>query len=1321
MDHLHVEIDEAARHDVEHQLQRLHATGRYFTDWVESDGPLSAYLLDHFFPHAQPARYHAANLTLDAQAEHVTLALRPVIESPDGLPLPPGFSLAMIGTWPRRVAHPVLRIRRLHEMADTPGRPFERQVEAVVFQHEARAAARQRPQPGRNLLSGALAAELPLISSQTRERLGEWRDFLAWKRRLVNARSIGVRYLALDWQEPAPAEPRLRLQVQAPDAATLAQVRSSLQREDLVLLPLEASSDAWTLQPADTGAGRGKRRPPVRVGRLQPGRDEPRPVPAQGTPGAEDARPAGVQAEWIVALDDEDLDALQRPPRSGQASPQAQDELREKRIASWPRTGFLSISQAGDLGLIARHERTLKELAEQGGCAPYLSSWLFDVAQARPGPGPSASRPGTSGSTPLNPAQREAVSKMLTAPDLFLLQGPPGTGKTTVIAEAITRFVARGETVLLSSQAHTAVDNALGRLAGSTAVRAIRLGREDRITDEGRDFVGARSLARYYRALSEHSRERLARWDNPRQEHERLVHWLERADLLDHDGARLARQLDAQVQQAQSLAQDLERARALLQAERQARADAAEREHALAALQAELLAPGRSGRPAVLDAAVQPQAEAFAQAMLATARAGARLSVRVDEWRDLPSQRAALLWLLLADLARLTRAGAELHQQAVRLQAGSDTPDALDPQTRQRLQALEAEIEALQVQLDDSDEPALIARLRQCRRERTQLREGQGRGDPASAGPGEVFADPAPWSLPGPDRRDFGQRLQQALAPILQALSSASAAQARLLAQVQAQQQALAATRPAGEPDEQPLRRAEQAWRGACQAETALRLRQIELHERIAPLLDEAPMGRRPLGDDEAAPDDLAALQTERLRHREGCDALARRLAHERQQRELWTPLHQAWQQDLDAQVRAADLPGGCPDWEHLQAEWPGLCNVVALTCNENPRTLEEAGHTAFDVALIDEVSKATPLEMLMPMMRSRRSVLVGDHRQLPPLFQEGQEAVDFQTAADEAEDGTQAEASALTPDNLRRFERMVTASLFKEHFEQADPSLRERLTVQFRMHPQIMALVNSFYENQLACGLTDPDTQRAHGLTITGANDEPLIQPDEHVLWIDTSHGTDGQPACEDLDNGGRPLRTNRLEARLIAQLLQRLDQAAVQAGHDARRPLTVGIVSFYAAQLRCIRQQIDAVRPPSGWQAIAVDLNTVIRYQGQERDVVLVSLVRNDGRGPEVRRSRRANVARYEFINVAMSRARSLLVVLGACAMLESREVELPHMDRPGRQVRRIYQEMFRHLRMTDALVPARAVLRAEAPASRLSARPSSRSRTGLAGDRS
>jgi superfamily I DNA and/or RNA helicase len=51
----------------------------------------------------------------------------------------------------------------------------------------------------------------------------------------------------------------------------------------------------------------------------------------------------------------------------------------------------------------------------------------------------------------------------------------------------------------------------------------------------------------------------------------------------------------------------------------------------------------------------------------------------------------------------------------------------------------------------------------------------------------------------------------------------------------------------------------------------------------------------------------------------------------------------------------------------------------------------------------------------------------------------------------------------------------MVTASLFKSHFEAADDSIRERLEIQFRMHPQIMSMINHFYENRLSCGLKDP------------------------------------------------------------------------------------------------------------------------------------------------------------------------------------------------------------------------------------------------------
>ena len=140
-------------------------------------------------------------------------------------------------------------------------------------------------------------------------------------------------------------------------------------------------------------------------------------------------------------------------------------------------------------------------------------------------------------------------------------------------------------------------------------------------------------------------------------------------------------------------------------------------------------------------------------------------------------------------------------------------------------------------------------------------------------------------------------------------------------------------------------------------------------------------------------------------------------------------------------------------------------------------------------------------------------------------------------------------------------------------------------------------------------------------------------------------------------------------------------------QNGFDVKAPKgkqKVGIVSFYQAQCRVIREAIKNINQGNlKFDAIDVEINTVIRYQGKEKPIILISLVRNDGKEKTYhRRGSNANIARFEFINVAMSRAQDLLMVFGARNMLEIRDVILPNMDKDGSSTKKIYKDIFERL---------------------------------------
>ena len=147
-------------------------------------------------------------------------------------------------------------------------------------------------------------------------------------------------------------------------------------------------------------------------------------------------------------------------------------------------------------------------------------------------------------------------------------------------------------------------------------------------------------------------------------------------------------------------------------------------------------------------------------------------------------------------------------------------------------------------------------------------------------------------------------------------------------------------------------------------------------------------------------------------------------------------------------------------------------------------------------------------------------------------------------------------------------------------------------------------------------------------------------------------------------------------------------IDNQCESAGYGPYNKLKIGVVSFYQPQCRTIRQEIaKLLKRHSNWfKNIDVEINTVIRYQGKEKPVVILSLVKNNGKSPDqVFKKSKANIARFEFINVAMSRAQNLLIIFGATNMLKNREVLLPQMDSSAYQIKKVYKSMFDYLELT------------------------------------
>lgn len=275
---------------------------------------------------------------------------------------------------------------------------------------------------------------------------------------------------------------------------------------------------------------------------------------------------------------------------------------------------------------------------------------------------------------------------------------------------------------------------------------------------------------------------------------------------------------------------------------------------------------------------------------------------------------------------------------------------------------------------------------------------------------------------------------------------------------------------------------------------------------------------------------------------------------------------------------------------------WDELNKAEVIACTLVGANSSYLQNRTFKTLFIDEASQALEPASWIPIMKSHRVVMAGDHWQLSPTVK-----------------SREAEKQGLGETIFERTIKSYKADVMLE--------------TQYRMHPDIMKFSNDFfYQGKLKSG--ELIEQRRQ-----------LFQ--KSVIFMDTA-------GCgfEEKQNPETLSSFNEEEARFLLNQLDRLFEPLTA---EDRALMQIGIIAPYKAQVAVFRR----ILPDYAWfkaMEKQITVNSVDAFQGQERDVMLISLVRSNDQGEigflgDVRR-----------MNVAMTRAKHLLVMVGDSSTLSS-----------------------------------------------------------------
>lgn len=275
--------------------------------------------------------------------------------------------------------------------------------------------------------------------------------------------------------------------------------------------------------------------------------------------------------------------------------------------------------------------------------------------------------------------------------------------------------------------------------------------------------------------------------------------------------------------------------------------------------------------------------------------------------------------------------------------------------------------------------------------------------------------------------------------------------------------------------------------------------------------------------------------------------------------------------------------------------------SIVGATCL-GIASLSANVDMKFDWVIVDEAGKATPTEILVPISLGKKIVLVGDHKQLPPVVDE----------------------TLLEEDDTNTIDKKdLETSLFEYMEGELNDDCKSVLNQQYRMNPVIGNLISKmFYGNTLE----SKTKKEEKTIPLKMYEDKPLV-------WLSTDLRTDN--AEEPI---GKTFR-NSCETKIIFEQLIEIEEELKEQNLYKE----VGIIAGYKAQKEALRRLYESQYSERFHYIKDIDINTVDAFQGREMDIIFYSVVRSNSEGKlgflqDVRR-----------LNVAFSRARELLVVVG------------------------------------------------------------------------